>query len=76
MHKCCRTNKRKNNSRGDKRMIAQFPNFYPDELVYSLLSRYYAKSGYLSYTYAAQDLFKNKLVRPDIEFLNDMTEDA
>ena len=29
-------------------MIVQFPSFYPDELVYSLLLRYYARSGYLS----------------------------
>lgn len=57
-------------------MIGYFPDFYPDELVYSLLSRYYAKTGYLSYTFAAQDLFTNKRVRPDIEFLNDMTIDA
>lgn len=57
-------------------MIAYFPNFYPDELVYSLLSRYYAKSGYLSYTYCAQDLYRNKKVKPDIEFLNKMTTEA
>ena len=30
-------------------MIAYFPKIYTDELVYSLLSRYYAKSGYLAY---------------------------
>ena len=27
-------------------MIGCFPDPYPDELVYSLLARYYAKSGY------------------------------
>ena len=49
-------------------MITYFPSIYPDELLYSLLARYYAKSGYLAYTYAAQDLFVKKTVKPDIEF--------
>ena len=31
-------------------MIVQFPEFYPDELVYSLLARYYTQSGYMRYT--------------------------
>lgn len=51
-------------------MIVQFPLFYPDELVYSLLSRYYEHSGYLRYVFAAEDLFVSKIVRPDIEFVN------
>ena len=46
-------------------MITFFPNFYPDELVYSLLSRYYSKSGYSAYIFAAEDLYENKLVKPD-----------
>lgn len=57
-------------------MIALFPAPYPDELIYSVLARYFAKSGYLAYTFAAEDLFINKTVRPDIEFLNSYTSDA
>ena len=54
-------------------MITYFPEFYHDELVYSLLSRYYAKSDYLAYIYAAEDLFVSKTVRPDMEFVNMFT---
>lgn len=57
-------------------MISYFPSIYPDELLYSQLARYYAKSGYLAYTFAAEDLFQSKTVRPDIEFLNAYTPDA
>jgi hypothetical protein len=57
-------------------MIVQFPSFYPDELVYSLLARYYVKSGYMRYTFAAQDLFASKTVRPNIEFVNQYTPAA
>ena len=51
-------------------MITYFPAIYPDELVYSLLSRFYLQSGYLSYTYAAEDIYAYKQVRPDHEFIN------
>lgn len=37
-------------------MIAQFPSFYPDELVYSILARYYTRTGYMRYIFAAEDL--------------------
>ena len=57
-------------------MIVQFPIFYPDELVYSLLARYYVRSGYVRYTFAAEDLFQSKTVRPDIEFVNVYTPAA
>lgn len=57
-------------------MIAQFPSFYPDELVYSLLARYYVRSGYMRYIFAAEDLFQSKTVRPDIEFVNQYTPAA
>lgn len=57
-------------------MIAYFPSPYPDELLYSQLARYYTKSGYLAYTYAAQDLFAEKTVKPDIEFINKLRPDA
>lgn len=57
-------------------MITFFPDFYPDELVYSLLSRYYSKSGYSAYIFAAEDLYKNKLIKPDIEFLNPLKKEV
>ena len=55
-------------------MIRYFPNFYPDELVYSLLSRYCAKVGHLTYRYAAEELFLNRSVRPDMDFVNALKE--
>lgn len=57
-------------------MIAQFPSFYPDELVYSILARYYTRTGYMRYTFAAEDVFLSKTVRPDADFLNQYTPDA
>lgn len=57
-------------------MIAYFPEIYPDELMYSLLARYYVKSGYPCYWYVAEDLFESKTVRPDIEFVNQYTSAA
>lgn len=57
-------------------MIRYFPNFYPDELVYSLLSRYYTKSGYLTYRYTAEELFLSRSVRPDMDFVNAYTPEA
>ena len=57
-------------------MIAQFPSFYPDELVYSLLARYYTQTGYMRYVFVAEDLFLSKTVRPDSDFLNQYTLDA
>ena len=57
-------------------MIVYFPTFYEDETVYSLCARYYVKSGYLSYIDAAEDLYADKRVRPDLEFIDTFTEDA
>lgn len=57
-------------------MISYFPNPYPDELLYSQLARYYTKSGYMAYTYVAEELFVSKTVRPDMNFLNMFTPDA
>ena len=51
-------------------MIAYFPSFYPDELLYSRLARFYQKSGLMAYSYAARELFENPLDRPDFEFIN------
>lgn len=57
-------------------MISYFPTPYPDELLYSQLARCYTKSGYLAYTYAAEELYVSKTVRPDMNFLNVFTPDA
>jgi len=57
-------------------MIVYFPTPYPDELLYSQLARYYTKSGYMAYTYAAEELYVSKIVRPDMEFVNVFTPDA
>lgn len=57
-------------------MIVYFPEIYPDELLYSQLARYYAKTGYMAYSYAAEDLYINKNTRPDIEFFNEFSADA
>ena len=57
-------------------MISYFPAAYPDELLYSQLARYYTKSGYMAYTYAAKELYVSKIVRPDMEFVNAFTPDA
>lgn len=57
-------------------MIAYFPTPYPDELLYSQLARYYTKSGYMAYTYAAEELYVSKIVRPDMEFVNTFTPAA
>lgn len=57
-------------------MIAYFPELYPDELVYSCLARYYEHSGYLAYIFCAEDIFVNKRVRPEIEFINELKEDV
>ena len=55
-------------------MIAVFPTPYPDELLYSVLARYYVRTGYLAYSYAAEDIFSKKTVRPDVDFVNQYTE--
>lgn len=57
-------------------MIAYFPEIYPDELIYSVLARYFVRTGYLAYTFCAEDIFQDKRVRPDIEFLNAMKPEA
>lgn len=57
-------------------MIAYFPTAYPDELLYSQLARCYTKSGYMAYTFAAEELFASKTVRPDMDFINRYTSAA
>lgn len=56
-------------------MIGFFPEFYEDELLYSLLARYYIRSGYLNYVYAAEDLFQKNVKTAEIRFLSFLKED-
>lgn len=49
--------------------IGYFPTIYEDELIYSVLARFYAHSGYLSYNDVSVELFSSKKVRPDKEFI-------
>lgn len=57
-------------------MIKYFPTPYPDELLYSLLARYYVKAGHLAYIYAAEDLYVKRTTRPDVEFINKLTDEV
>ena len=41
-------------------MLGLFPKPYPDELIYSVLARYFVRSGYNKYVFAAEDLFSKK----------------
>lgn len=52
--------------------IAYFPEIYPDELIYSLLARFYQGCGYSNYIFCAEDLFINKRARPEIGFINEL----
>ena len=54
-------------------MIAQFPEAYPDELFYSVMARYYVRSGHISYRYCSDELFKY-FVRPDIEYVSALSD--
>lgn len=53
-------------------MIAFFPEIYPDELVYSLLARYYVKTGYLTLRSVLEELYVHPYTVPDIEFINEL----
>ena len=52
--------------------IAYFPQLYPDELVYSVLARYYVHSGYQYYKDVEKDLFLTKQGRVDKEFVKQL----
>ena len=56
-------------------MIGFFPEFYEDELLYSLLARYYIRSGYLNFVYAAEELFQKNVMTTEIEFISFLKED-
>ncbi len=57
-------------------MICTFPNIYPDELVYSWFARYKVRSGHISYSGVARDLFATPTVKPNIEFFSPLSREA
>lgn len=58
-------------------MIAFFPAPYPDELIYSQISRYHQRSGCVRFVFTAEDTYQaGKVVHPSIEFVNKYTDDA
>ncbi len=57
-------------------MIGYFPELYEDELVYSWIARYLVHSGYTSAADAYQDLYFNKNLRPSVELMNNLIDDA
>lgn len=56
-------------------MIAYLPNLYPDELFYSFLSRYRCHTTPV-YSNAIEDILEKKTIRPDVEYINHLNEDA
>ena len=56
-------------------MIGFMPELYPDELVYSWLSRYHAKSGHATHRQTIEELLYNPRDRIEIEFINHFTDD-
>ena len=57
-------------------MIAFFPEPYPDELAYSLFSRFYLYSGYTTHTAAMQDLYCKRSDTPSKEFIGNLNAEA
>ena len=57
-------------------MLGLFPKLYPDELIYSVLARYYVRSGYSNYVFAAEDLFQNRYVRPSFEYVSPLNDEV
>lgn len=57
-------------------MIGFLPEIYEDELVYSWIARYYCRTGYNAYIYANEDFYTHSRTRPDMEYMNQLSEDA
>ena len=57
-------------------MLGFFPHPYPDELLYSVFARYYVRSGYSNYVFAAEDLFQNRYVRPSFEYVSPLNDEV
>ena len=48
-------------------MIGFFPESYPDELLFSILSRYHRRMGYRDAASTARDLFGREVIRPSVD---------
>ena len=57
-------------------MIGFFPSLYPDELVYSVLARYYVRTGYGVYRSVSEELFEDNDVFAEIEFVHKLRKDV
>ena len=57
-------------------MLGFFPEFYPDELVYSLLARYYVRTGYMIYRSISEELFGDKQIKANVEYFSKLAEDV
>ena len=57
-------------------MIAFFPEPYPDELAYSLFTRYHVHSGNMTFSATAKDLFQCKDAIPNPEFFAPLSEEV
>ena len=57
-------------------MIGYLPELYPDELVYSWLSRYLVHSGHRLHSVVLRELFCKRSDNPSKEFLGNLNEDA
>ena len=56
-------------------MIAYLPELFPGELFYSYLARYYCHTTPI-YTNAIGDILEKRTIRPDMEFINRLNENA
>lgn len=57
-------------------MIDFLPPIYPDELVYSWIARWYARSGYSAYSDVIGLFYEKRTIRPDVEFINRLNGEA
>jgi hypothetical protein len=57
-------------------MIGYLPELYPDELVYSWLSRYFVHSGHVMHSVVLRELFCKRSDNPSKEFLGNLNENA
>ena len=57
-------------------MIGFFPNIYEDELVYSLLARYYVQTGLGMFRGVSEELFTDKSSYVEIEFINKLNPEV
>jgi hypothetical protein len=55
-------------------MIGFFPESYPDELLFSLLSRYHRRTGYRDVASTMRDLFGNQMIRPSVDLTANLGE--